>query len=134
MAVLLRRGNLAAFGGSCRTRNARKTSPMLEHVPAWLGGLLQGVRAGHAKLVVAHPALGLPGRTIDLSSPAFANGARLPQRFTADGEGISPPLVWGEGPAEALSLALIVEDPDAPAPNPLVHAIVWGMTPTEHRS
>jgi Raf kinase inhibitor-like YbhB/YbcL family protein len=106
---------------------------MLEHVPAWLGGLLRGVRAGHAKLVVAQPMIGLPGRAIDLSSPAFANGGRLPQRFTADGEGISPPLVWGEIPAETLSLALIVEDPDAPAPNPLVHAIVWDMPPTEHR-
>lgn len=100
---------------------------MLEHLPRWLGGLLRDVRAGHGKLVVADPALGLSGGAIDLSSPAFADGARMPERFTADGEGLSPPLVWGPVPEGTAGLALIVEDPDAPMPSPLVHAIVWGL-------
>ena len=106
---------------------------MLEHVPHWLGRLLQGVRAGHVRLAIADPDLGLTGVSIDLSSPAFANGARLPVRFTADGAGVSPPLLWGVVPEGTLSLALIVEDPDAPSLNPLVHALVWGLPADGHR-
>ena len=106
---------------------------MLEHVPGWLGGLLRNIRAGHAKLVIVDPDLQLGSAVIDLSSPAFANQARLPVRFTADGEGVSPPLVWGPLPEGTMSLALIVEDPDAPAPSPIVHGIVWGLPADEHR-
>jgi len=110
---------------------------MLEHVPAWLGSLMRNVRAGHSKLVIVDPHLDLPrlddSAFIDLSSPAFAGGTRLPIRFTADGEGVSPPLVWGPLPAGTASLALIVEDPDAPAPHPLVHGIVWGLPADTHR-
>lgn len=100
---------------------------MLEHVPGWIGALLRNVRAGHAKLAIVNPDLQIGGVTIDLMSPAFADGARLPERFTADGPGLSPPLVWGAVPPGTVSLALLVEDPDAPALNPLVHAVVWGL-------
>lgn len=106
---------------------------MLEHVPHWLGALLTNVRAGHAKLAIVQPGVAEGVPRIDLSSPAFADGARLPERFTADGAGVSPPLVWGEVPPETSSLALLVEDPDAPAPNPLVHAVVWNLPPGERR-
>jgi len=106
---------------------------MLEHLPGWLGGMLRNFRAGHSKLVIVQPDLGVGDTVIDLSSPAFADGARLPVRFTADGEGVSPPLLWGEVPAGTVSLALIVEDPDAPAINPLVHALVWNLPPEERR-
>lgn len=106
---------------------------MLEHVPNWLGALLKNVRAGHAKLTIVQQAVadGMP--RIDLSSPAFGDGARLPDRFTADGAGVSPPLVWGDIPAETSSLALIVEDPDAPTLKPLVHAVIWNLPPGERR-
>lgn len=100
---------------------------MLEHVPAWLGALMRNIRAGHAKLAIVDPDLRIENATIDLMSPAFAFDARLPERFTADGEGVSPPLVWGPLPPGTASLALLVEDPDAPAINPLVHALVWGL-------
>jgi len=101
---------------------------MLEHLPQWLGAMLHNVRAGHARLAALDPDL-TSDAVIELSSPAFANGARLPERFTADGTGVSPPLLWGEVPAATRSLVLIVEDPDAPAPRPLVHAIVAGISP-----
>jgi Raf kinase inhibitor-like YbhB/YbcL family protein len=100
---------------------------MLEHVPGWIGGLMRNIRAGHAKLAILDPELGIDKPAIDLMSPAFANGARLPERFTADGAGVSPPLVWGPLPQGTVSLALLVEDPDAPALSPLVHALVWAM-------
>lgn len=106
---------------------------MLEHLPAWLGKALGGMRAGADKLVIARPEMGSgPGfglATLDLTSPAFAHEARLPPRFTADGAGVSPPLVWRAPPAGTAALALIVEDADAPAPQPLVHAIVWNLAP-----
>lgn len=99
---------------------------MLEHVPHWLGQLLSPLRAGHEKLLAARTDLAVRV-VIELMSPAFAHGARLPKRFTADGDGVSPPLVWSEVPEGTAALALIVEDPDAPLPNPLVHALVWNL-------
>lgn len=99
---------------------------MLEHLPRWLGQALGKVRAGVDKLAIAQASLG-EFASIDLSSPAFAHGARLPDRFTADGAGVSPPLLWGVPPAGTARLALLVEDADAPAPAPLVHAIVWDL-------
>jgi Raf kinase inhibitor-like YbhB/YbcL family protein len=103
---------------------------MLEHVPHWLGSALKGVRAGADKLVIAREELG-SFSAIELRSPAFANGGRLPERFTADGAGVSPPLFWTGVPAGAECVVLVVEDPDAPTPSPLVHAIVWGMAPED---
>ncbi|TMJ13032.1 MAG: YbhB/YbcL family Raf kinase inhibitor-like protein [Alphaproteobacteria bacterium] len=106
---------------------------MLEHVPQWLGQALRGLRAGAGKLAIVQPQLGGSFAALDLTSPAFADGARLPPRFTADGEGVSPPLLWGPVPEGTHSLALIVEDPDAPSPQPLVHAVVWNIPPDERR-
>ncbi|UUR07354.1 YbhB/YbcL family Raf kinase inhibitor-like protein [Sphingomonas glaciei] len=101
---------------------------MLENIPHWLGAALSGVRAGHDKLTLSR--LDLAGAaSLELSSPAFASGGRLPPRFTADGEGVSPPLVWRGVPEGTDCLALIVEDADAPAPRPLVHAIVVAIDP-----
>ncbi len=104
---------------------------MLEHMPAWLGHALKGLRAGADALVIARSGLGAGAQagtgfaTLDLTSPAFAHEGRLPPRFTADGEGVSPPLLWSTPPVGTAALALIVEDADAPTPQPLVHAIVW---------
>jgi hypothetical protein len=53
----------------------------------------------------------------------------MPDRFTADGAGVSPPLVWRDPPAGTACLALLVEDADSPTPQPLVHAVVWGLPP-----
>ena len=102
---------------------------MLEHVPHWLGSLLHNVRAGHAKLAIVQEGIVTGDARLELGSIAFGGGGRLPERFTADGEGVSPPLSWSGVPADASALALIVEDPDAPTPNPLVHAVVWNLPP-----
>jgi Raf kinase inhibitor-like YbhB/YbcL family protein len=100
---------------------------MLEHVPEWLGRALTRVRAGADKLTIVQARLEPGLAALRLGSPAFADGATMPIRFTADGAGVSPPLVWGGVPDAAAGLALIVEDADAPLPQPLVHAIVWGL-------
>ena len=106
---------------------------MLEHVPRWLGAAMKGMRAGADKLAIVQPGLGARFGAIDLMSPAFAAGGRLPPRFTADGAGVSPPLIWGNVPDGTARLALLVEDPDAPAPVPLVHAVIWGLPAAECR-
>lgn len=62
-----------------------------------------------------------------MTSAAFANGSRIPRRHTGDGEDLSPPLAWGELPAGTSSLALIVDDPDAPTPEPWVHWVLYGL-------
>ncbi len=60
-------------------------------------------------------------------SDTFANGETLPTRCTIDGDG-SPPLIrWDQPPSEALSFALICEDPDAPQPRPFVHWLVYAI-------
>lgn len=65
--------------------------------------------------------------TVQLTSPAFADGAAMPQRFagTGVGENLSPPLAIAGVPPDADALVLILQDPDAPVPRPVVHLIAW---------
>ena len=51
-----------------------------------------------------------------LTSTAFANGSEIPVLYTCEGKDVSPPLAWTGVPDGARSLALIVDDPDAPDP------------------
>lgn len=51
----------------------------------------------------------------ELTSPVFQAGDSIPSRYSCDGEDVSPELVWHGLPAGATSLALILDDPDAPA-------------------
>ncbi len=100
---------------------------MLEKLPEVIGQALAGVRAGLDQ--IAFNTLGLRQGlgSIALTSLAFADHAPIPARYTADGEGLSPPLAWTGLPAGAHSLVLLVEDADSPTPHPLVHAIVVGL-------
>jgi hypothetical protein len=54
--------------------------------------------------------------SLQLRSPDFQADGALPARFTCDGEGVSPALQWSGAPIGTRSLALIVDDPDAPDP------------------
>ena len=100
---------------------------MLERLPATLGRALRGVRACEDRLVFHDPALGGLEGAIELSSPGFTHHGLLPAQFTADGEGRSPPLRWSQVPAGCASVIVLMEDADSPTPQPLVHAIVWGL-------
>jgi Raf kinase inhibitor-like YbhB/YbcL family protein len=53
---------------------------------------------------------------LKLTSTAFADGGEIPSKYTCEGQDVSPPLAWTDVPANAKSLALIVDDPDAPDP------------------
>ena len=106
---------------------------MLERTRAWLGRSLYNVRAGLGGLAVARlNSVNLIGRQdLTLNSPAFEFGAKIPIRFTADAENpVSPPLEWTEPPERTQSLALIVEDPDAPGFKPFIHYLAWDLAPT----
>jgi hypothetical protein len=50
-----------------------------------------------------------------LTSAAFTNGHRIPQRYTCDGQNLSPPLAWSGAPSETRSFVLLCDDPDAPS-------------------
>src|SRR6185295_13476540 len=104
-----------------------RTPEMLEKLPDLIGHALRGQRAGLDK--TAYHAVDLRGGMAALSvgSLAFADHAPIPERYTADGEGVSPPLHWSGVPAAAASVLLIVEDADSPTPQPLVHAIVVAL-------
>ncbi|HEV8490166.1 MAG TPA: YbhB/YbcL family Raf kinase inhibitor-like protein [Candidatus Limnocylindrales bacterium] len=60
-----------------------------------------------------------------LTSAAFPDGGAIPARFTCDGDDESPDLAWEGAPAEAKTLALIVDDPDA---NGFVHWVAFDLT------
>lgn len=52
--------------------------------------------------------------TIKITSSAFESGSTIPKLYTCDDKNVSPPLSWTGVPAEAKSLALVCDDPDAP--------------------
>ena len=64
-----------------------------------------------------------------ISSPAFAEGADIPIRHTCDGEDRSPRLTWSGTPKNARSLALVMDDPDAPR-GTFTHWVVYDL-PTD---
>jgi Raf kinase inhibitor-like YbhB/YbcL family protein len=66
-----------------------------------------------------------------LRSTAFSEGQPIPRRHTGDGEDLSPPLSWTGLPPRALSLALIVDDPDAPRTEPWVHWVIYNLSADE---
>lgn len=93
------------------------------------GFLLSWLLAGLLAAPLA--AAGKEARTMSelrISSPAFDHGGAIPVRFTCDGEDINPKLEFGTVPAGTRSLALIVDDPDAPV-GTWVHWVVWNITP-----
>ncbi len=66
--------------------------------------------------------------TLTIASPAFKHNGPIPVKYTCDGTDVNPSLVIEGVPPEAKSLALIVDDPDAPR-GTWVHWVVWGMDP-----
>jgi len=69
-----------------------------------------------------------------IRSVAFADGAEIPLRHTCEGADLSPPLAWSGVPSQARSLALVVDDPDAPDPAAprmtWVHWVLYDLSPS----
>lgn len=68
------------------------------------------------------------GDKMQILSSAFTEGSVIPARYSCDGRDISPPLEWKDVPAGAKSLALISDDPDAPA-RTWVHWVIYNIPP-----
>lgn len=101
---------------------------MIETIPHAVGAALSGLKAGLEKTAYHSTFAEVPGG-LALTSLAFAEGATIPARFTADGEGTSPPLAWAGVPAGTACVVVLVEDAGSPTPRPLVHLIAWNLDP-----
>ncbi len=62
-------------------------------------------------------------------SPAFVENGKIPKQYTCDGQDVSPPLNMENPPAHTATLALIMDDPDAPG-GTWVHWVLWNIDPT----
>jgi Raf kinase inhibitor-like YbhB/YbcL family protein len=101
---------------------------MLEKLPEAVGQALINQRAGMEQVLYNHLHARRETSRIAVESRAFVFNGCLPKRYTADGEGVSPPLSWSDCPAGTASIAIIVEDADSPTPHPLVHAIAVDLS------
>jgi Raf kinase inhibitor-like YbhB/YbcL family protein len=70
---------------------------------------------------------------MEISSPSFSPQGSIPEKYTCEGSDTSPPLAWSGVPPSARSLALIVDDPDAPDPRApkmtWVHWVLYNLPP-----
>jgi Raf kinase inhibitor-like YbhB/YbcL family protein len=67
---------------------------------------------------------------LELSTPAFAPGGDIPVEHTCDGADVSPALQWTVPPDGTVSLALVVDDPDAPG-RTWVHWVLYNIPPAQ---
>jgi Raf kinase inhibitor-like YbhB/YbcL family protein len=80
-------------------------------------------------LLLSAPALADAPSTLTVTSKSFEANSMIPTVFTCDGAETSPPLAWSNVPASAKSIAILVEDPDAPK-GTVTHWIVTNLPPT----
>jgi Raf kinase inhibitor-like YbhB/YbcL family protein len=84
---------------------------------------------GCAVTVAAFAALAATGgATMKVTSSAFKEGGMIPDKFSKDGQNVNPPLKIEDAPADAKSLLLIMDDPDAPV-GLFTHWLVWNIDP-----
>ena len=65
--------------------------------------------------------------SIAVSSPAFGPDEPIPPEYTADGEGVSPPLEWRGVPMNAEAVVLMIEDADDWTPDSRLNALAWDL-------
>ena len=74
--------------------------------------------------------------SFNISSPSFTPGGEIPSRHTCEGADKSPALAWKDAPLGTKSLAIIVDDPDAPDPRApkmtWVHWLLYNLPPDTH--
>jgi Raf kinase inhibitor-like YbhB/YbcL family protein len=91
------------------------TAALLIAAPALAGGLVS----------IQRPETQTSGK-LTVGSPSFKAGGPIPVKYTPFGQDVSPALNWSVAPA-AKSYAILVDDPDAPEPQPFSHWAVWNI-------
>jgi Raf kinase inhibitor-like YbhB/YbcL family protein len=81
-----------------------------------------------AALLLAGPALAREPSRIEVRSPAFTAGGAIPPDFTCEEKGNMPPLEWNRVPDGTRSVAVTIDDPDAPRGD-FVHLIAYNLVP-----
>lgn len=107
----------------------------LHHVAALVALLAAGCNRKDAPAVETGSSFASEVTTkLTVTSPAFAPNGSIPPQFTCEGTDLSPPLAWSDLPPETKSVALIVDDPDAPDPaapkQVFVHWVLYDIAPT----
>lgn len=64
---------------------------------------------------------------INVTSPVFKEGEEIPSKYTCDGDNINPPIIFNNLPENSVSVAIIMEDPDAPK-GTFDHWLVWNIS------
>ena len=73
------------------------------------------------------------GGSLRVTSSAFVGGDALPERFTQNGENISPPLTWSKGPPGTAAYVVLAEDSGVQRPEPIIHWVVYNIPSTVDR-
>lgn len=109
------------------SETARSAGRLVRHA---IGAALSPIRAGEDKVATKDPQLS-SGQALQIQSDAFGAGQPIPQKYAAEegGDNVCPPLRWSGVPQGTASLALIVEDPDAPMLKPFIHWLIWNLSP-----
>jgi hypothetical protein len=97
-----------------------------------------GVAGLLAVLALSSPPLARPAAggeaMLTISSPAFTAKGKIPRKHTCEGDDLAPALAWSGVPAGTKSLALVVDDPDAPDPKApkttWVHWVLYDIPPS----
>jgi Raf kinase inhibitor-like YbhB/YbcL family protein len=82
--------------------------------------------------IIPRAAPGVQVASITITSPAFAEGARIPVDYTCDGKDLNPELVLSSPPEKTKSLVILVEDPDAPS-GTFFHMVAFNLAPDLHK-
>ena len=90
-----------------------------------VGAILLFRRHGRADIAEGHNQ-----RLISVETSSFSSGDNIPQRFTCDGAGLSPEIHWPSPPTGTRSLAIVMDDPDAPLG--FVHWLVYDIPVEAH--
>jgi Raf kinase inhibitor-like YbhB/YbcL family protein len=124
--VTMRRGIAAAITllcvAACSPRDASTRDSARD-----TGSAADSASVGTIPATTEKPDTVVPVTTMfTLASPAFQNGDTIPRIYTCEGANKSPPLDWTAPPPHAMSFALIVEDPDAPA-GTFIHWVLYDL-------
>lgn len=66
---------------------------------------------------------------MQLTSAAFHQDGAIPQRFTCEGQNVSPEFSWKDAPIETKSFVFLIHDPDAPKRDGFAHWVLYNISP-----